>query len=476
LAGTAPERDRKGTAAVLAVEVISTEELGDRSYVVHDGDVAVVIDPQRDIDRVEEVLGRLGLTCELVLETHMHNDYVSGGLELSRRTGARYGVAAVEPVHFDRLGIVDRDELAAGSLKIRAMATPGHTDGHMSYVVEDVLDVVEDGVQDGGTSAVFTGGSLLYGSVGRTDLVDPDRTEELTRAQYHSVRRLADQLDGCTPVFPTHGFGSFCSSGSAVGGERSTVAVERQRNDALVIDDEDRFVKTLIAGLTAYPGYYARMGPINRRGPEPVDLSIPEPVDVATLVARIAAGEWVVDLRTHTAFAAGHLGGTIGVPLGPLFTTYLGWVLPDDMPLTLLGESEQQVAAAVRQLVRIGIDRPGASTMAGSGLTTAGTRLAHYPVRTFDDLRRTPDAMVVDVRLDHERRLGFVAGSHHVPLHQLLDRIDELPEGQLWVHCAAGYRAAIAASLLERSGRDVVLIYDDALNAGFSPGTASSDP
>jgi glyoxylase-like metal-dependent hydrolase (beta-lactamase superfamily II)/rhodanese-related sulfurtransferase len=450
----------EGNAPVLSVEVISTEELGDRSYVAHDGELAVVIDPQRDIDRVEEVLSDRGLTCELVLETHMHNDYVTGGLELSRLTGARYGVAASETVGFERLSVSDGDELTVGSLTVRAVATPGHTDGHTSYVVTDIE----------GSSAVFTGGSLLYGSVGRTDLVDPSRTEELTRSQYRSVRNLADQLDESTPVFPTHGFGSFCSSGAAVGGEQSTVGVERRRNDALVIDDEDQFVKALVAGLTAYPSYYARMGPINRRGPEPVDLSLPELADAAVLVQRISAGEWVVDLRTHTAFVTAYLGGTIGIPLGPFFTTYLGWLLPDDMPLTLLGESVAQIAAARRQLVRIGIDRPGASTEVSPERLAALSGLGQYAVKTFDDLRGVPEAVVVDVRLDHERQLGFVDGSHHIPLHQLLDRMDDLPEGVVWVHCAAGYRAAIAASLLDRSGRDVVLIYDDALASGLAPG------
>jgi glyoxylase-like metal-dependent hydrolase (beta-lactamase superfamily II)/rhodanese-related sulfurtransferase len=434
---------------VLTVEVISTEELGDRSYVVHDGQSAAVIDPQRDIDRIQETLTRSGLVCDLVLETHVHNDYVSGGLELARRTGARYGVAAVESVQFDRLGISDGDEIPMGSLRVRAVATPGHTEGHLSYIVEDT----------GGDTAVFTGGSLLYGSVGRTDLVDPSRTEELTRAQYRSVRSLVERLDDTTPVFPTHGFGSFCSSGAAVGGEQATVGDERRRNDALVIDDEDRFVETLVAGLTAYPSYYVRMAPINRRGPEPVDLSMPEPVDGAVLVDRIRAGEWVVDLRTHTAFAAEHLRGSVGVPLGPLLTTYLGWILPDDAPLTLLGESEDQVLGAMRQLTRIGIDRPDAATGVPRTLVP-GSELGRYPVKTFDDLQLAPDAVVVDVRLDHERRLGFLPGSHHVPLHHLPAHMGDLPDGQLWVHCAAGYRAAIAASLLDRSGRDVVLIYD----------------
>lgn len=448
---------------MLEVEIVTTEELGDRSYVVHDGTIAVVIDPQRDIDRIEAVLAAKDLACELVLETHVHNDYVSGGLELSRRTGAAYGVAVTEELEFERLALADGDELAAGELRIHAVATPGHTEGHMSYVIED----------GEGSTAAFTGGSLLYGSVGRTDLVDPDRTDELTRAQYRSVRHLAGLLKDETPVFPTHGFGSFCSSGSAVGGVRSTVGAERERNDALVIDDEDEFVASLVAGLTAYPSYYARMAPMNRRGPGPVDLSLPEPVDAEQLAERIGAGEWVVDLRTCTAFAADHLGGTIGIPLGPLFVTYLGWLLPDGMPLTLLGESSEQITAAQRQLVRIGIDRPLATTMRSPREITAGTGLRRYPTATFEDLERSPDAVVLDVRLDGERRLGFAVGSSHLPLHVLLEHLDDVPDGQVWVHCVSGYRAAIAASLLDRAGRDVVLI-DDHIDR--APSTFSRPP
>lgn len=153
------------------VEVVSTEELGDRSYVAHDGETALVVDPQRDIDRVESLLADLGLRCTLVLETHVHNDYVSGGLELAARTGATYVLSADDTVAFERHGVADGDELHVGRLRVTVVATPGHTDGHISYVVDD----------GEGTSVAFTGGSLLYGSVGRTDLVDPQRTDELTR-------------------------------------------------------------------------------------------------------------------------------------------------------------------------------------------------------------------------------------------------------------------------------------------------------
>ncbi|MGA2932155.1 MAG: MBL fold metallo-hydrolase, partial [Acidimicrobiales bacterium] len=239
------------------VEVLATDELGDRSYVAHDGQAAVVIDPQRDIDRVESVLTELGLRCTLVLETHIHNDYVSGGLELAARTGAVYVVAGTEEVAFDRWAVSDGDELAAGRMTVKVVATPGHTEGHLSYIVSD----------QEGCPVVFSGGSLLFGSVGRTDLVDPDRIHELTRAQYRSARRLVALVPDDTALYPTHGFGSFCSTGAAVGDPSSTIGLERQRNDAFVTDDEDDFVGALVARLTTYPSYYAHMAPLNRAGP-----------------------------------------------------------------------------------------------------------------------------------------------------------------------------------------------------------------
>jgi glyoxylase-like metal-dependent hydrolase (beta-lactamase superfamily II) len=250
------------------VDIISTDELGDRSYIAHDGDVAVVIDPQRDIDRIEAALAERGLRCVVVAETHIHNDYVSGGLELARRRGATYLVAAADRVHFERQAVSDGDEVHAGRLNVKVVATPGHTDGHVAFVVSD----------GEGPPVVFTGGSLLYGSVGRTDLVDPARTDELTRAQHHSARHLADLLSDDVAIYPTHGFGGFCSSGSSTSDTDSTIGIERGRNDALVIDSEVDFVARLVAGLSVFPRYYAHMGARNRDGANPVDLSPPAPI------------------------------------------------------------------------------------------------------------------------------------------------------------------------------------------------------
>jgi glyoxylase-like metal-dependent hydrolase (beta-lactamase superfamily II)/rhodanese-related sulfurtransferase len=440
---------------VVDVAVVQTNELGDRSYIAHDGRVAIVVDPQRDLDRLQAVLDEHGLACAMVLETHVHNDYISGGLQLARRHDAPYALNAADPVAFDRQGITDGDEFVVGDMRVRVVATPGHTDTHLAYVI----------TSGDGAAAVFTGGSVLYGSVGRTDLVDPDRTEELTRAQYRSAQRLADLLDDDARIFPTHGFGSFCSSGSAAGGEDSTMGQEKIRNDALTAADEDTFVARLFAGLTAYPAYYAHMGARNRAGAGPIDLSPPEQVTPAELQKRISAGEWVVDLRDRTAYAAEHLTGTIGIALGQQFATYLGWLIPWGTPLTLIGESEKQIADAQRQLVRIGIDRPDGGAVGKPQQLADGHHTRGYRRVTFADLSAAQLAgdpvTVLDVRRDDERAKGGIPGSAHIPLHSLLNRLGEVPAGPLWVHCATGFRASIAASLLDRAGHDVVFIDEE---------------
>jgi rhodanese-related sulfurtransferase len=342
-------------------------------------------------------------------------------------------------------------------MSVRVVATPGHTDHHLSYVVSD----------GDGPPVVFSGGSLLHGSVGRTDLVDPARTEELAHAQYHSAHRLAALLPAEAGVFPTHGFGSFCSAGSPTQGPQGTLADELKGNDALTEPDVNRFVERLVAGLTAYPAYYAHMGARNRGGPEPIDLTAPELVDPARLRDRITAGEWVVDLRDRTAYAADHVAGTIGIGLTTQFATWLGWLIPWCTPLTLIGDTAEKVADAQRQLVRIGIDHlAGHAIGTPADLATPDERCS-YPVVSFDDLaRRDPaDGIVLDVRRDDEWAAGHIPGAVHIPLHDLLTRLGEVPQERLWVHCAVGYRASIASGLLDRAGHDVCCIDDEFAHA-----------
>ncbi|MGE0793968.1 MAG: rhodanese-like domain-containing protein [Acidimicrobiia bacterium] len=434
------------------VRIVETPGLGDRSYLVTDGEVAVAIDPQRDIDRIFAVADGIPITH--VFETHIHNDYVTGGLALARRCGATYVVNAEDPVDFERHGIRDGELISTGALAITAIHTPGHTPTHLAYAV----------AVEGETIAVFTGGSVLFGAMGRTDLVDPTRTEELTRAQHRSAHRLAAELPDETVVYPTHGFGSFCSA-TETKGDESTIGKEKLQNNALT-KSEDAFVAELMAGLTAYPRYYAQMAPLNLAGPGEPDLSMPQPVNPAVLQHRLEHGEWVVDLRARQAYAAGHVPGTVAIELADPFATYLGWTVPWDVPITLIGDDPGQVLEARRQLVRIGIDRlAGAAIGEPSSLTPSG-EISSYRRATFADLAaeravRGDEIVVLDVRRPDEWREAHVDGAVHIPFYELRGHQHEVPDGEVWVHCKSGYRASIGASLMDCAGRDVVHIDDD---------------
>ncbi|HSK26098.1 MAG TPA: MBL fold metallo-hydrolase [Jiangellales bacterium] len=436
-----------------SVEILETPNLGDRSYVVHAGGRAAVVDPQRDVDRVLAIVEEHGLTVESVLETHLHNDYVTGGLELARRLRADYVVPALARVGYDRTPAADADAFQVGDLAWRVLHTPGHTPHHVSYAVS----------LDGTDRAVFTGGSLLLGSVGRPDLVSPELTEGLAHDQWRSARRLVAELDPAADVHPTHGFGSFCSA-TPTTAEPSTLGEQRRANPALVQDEED-FVRDLLAGLDVYPAYYRYMGPANAEGPPPVDLS-PAPTATAEEVARrLAAGEWVVDLRARRVHAAGHLPGSLSFDGSGNVVTYLGWLMPWGSPVTLLGDDPGVLAEVQRDLARIGIDRPASASAGGPAEWAGGRATEVTSVRDFAALAQArddrDDVSVVDLRRLSEWEESHIDGATPLPLHELPDRLDDLPDGELWAHCESGFRAAVGASLIRRTGREVVLVDDD---------------
>jgi glyoxylase-like metal-dependent hydrolase (beta-lactamase superfamily II)/rhodanese-related sulfurtransferase len=390
----------------------------------------VVIDPQRDTGRITALAGQEGVRITHIAETHIHNDYISSGLALSRATGAAYLVNGAGPVRFDRQPVADGDVIQVGpAIRLRVVATPGHTFTHLSYVLESA----------GQVAGVFTGGSLLFGSGGRPDLLGPESTLTLARAQHASARRLAGELPDSAQVFPTHGFGSFCAATQAQA-TASTIGREKQVNTALTLG-EHAYVETLLAGLDAYPAYYAHMGPANLAGPgRAADLSPPGRADPAEIRRRISAGEWVVDLRDRVAFAAGFVPGTFCFSLDGSFASYLGWVLPWGTPLTLLGETPQQVRL---RLAKFG------------DLAAAGQQ----------------DAVVLDVRRDLEWAGGHVAGAVHIPFSELPRRAGEIPPGEVWVYCRTGYRSTVAASILAAAGRRVISIddeFDHAEGAGLT--------
>jgi glyoxylase-like metal-dependent hydrolase (beta-lactamase superfamily II)/rhodanese-related sulfurtransferase len=456
------------TTVVLSPTVIAidTPTLGDRSYLAHDGQVALVVDPQRDIDRVMQLADEAGVRITHVLETHLHNDYVTGGLALARVTGAAYYVNADDDVAYARTPVRDGDVIEVSpTMRVRAIATPGHTFTHLSYALES-RETPADPVASVG---VFTGGSLLFGTTGRPDLLGEDDADALAHHQYASVHRLANELPSDAHVLPTHGFGSFCSPGAAGDATASTIGVEKEQNPALT-QDEATWVEQTLSSLDAYPAYYAYMTPTNSAGPDAPDLTPPAVADRATIADRIAAGEWVVDLRTRSAFAAGHVHGTLNFGLDGQFATYVGWLIPWGAPITVLGESAEEVAEAQLELVRIGIDRlAGAATGGPDNWTDAPPEA--FERALFADLaqvRHHRAVVVLDVRRAQEFKASHIDGAVNIPIHTVLDRLADVPHGEVWVHCAAGYRASIAASILAAHGRHVVAV-DDSFDENAAP-------
>ena len=436
------------------VVTLETPELGDRSYLVHDGRDGFVLDPQRDIERVLEAAKEAGVTIRAVAETHIHNDYVTGGYELATQLQVPYYVNEADEVSFERSGVKDGSLITIGSLSVEVVATPGHTRNHLSYVVSD----------GSGEGVVLSGGSMLFGSVGRTDLISAELTEPLAKAQFNSVRRLVAKFPENYGVFPTHGFGSFCSSVATTGGSSSTLGQERLHNIAFKFDDEELFAKTIIAGLTAYPKYYAHMGRLNSAGPRAPKFELPILQSANDIYARIERGEWIIDMRSRRDFAKAHISGTYNIEFGSSFTTFFGWVVPFDAEITLMAEDISKFERARVDLSRIGFDNIRNAVIGDvSLLTNEKMPASSYEILSFADLENIDDDyLIIDVRRHDEWNDRFIEGAQHVPLELVhAFRTSLSDEDVHLVHCQSGYRASIAASLIDAAGKKVCLIDDD---------------
>jgi hydroxyacylglutathione hydrolase len=435
----------------LAVTQIETPGLGDNSYVVRVGDEVAVVDPQRDLDRIETAMGDGRLVA--VLETHVHNDYVSGGPALARRHGAVYAVPAEAGYRTEHRPLAEGDEIAVGGLRLRALRTPGHTPHHTSYLLVDGDAVL----------AVFSGGCVMVGACGRTDLVSPDLTEELTRAQYRSAARIGALADPTT-IAPTHGAGSFCAASAAASETWTTVGRERTRNPAFLAAGEDDFVRGQLSGLLAYPAYYAHMAELNRGGPDGWAPAPPADLDPEEVERRVAGGAVLVDGRSRHAFAAGHVPGSVNIELDPSFSTYIGWLFPFRSRLVLVLAPGQDAVEAVRQCARIGIETVEGVLAGGvDAWTASGRRLESYPVTDVDGMeaaRHDGGVRTLDVRQPLEWADGHVPGATHIHVADLPARVGELDgvKEPIYVYCRTGHRAAMAASLLAGGGLDAVLV------------------
>jgi len=429
------------------IRQVLTESLGDSTYLLTHQETGIVVDPQRDIDRFERLIVDSGTELRLVLETHLHNDYISGGPDLASRAGVELVLPAGAAPAYRHRPAFHMEDIELGDLVIRPIHTPGHTPEHTSYLV----------LVAGEPMAVFSGGSLLVGSAGRPDLLGPERAETLARLQYGSIHRIA-VLPHQVGVYPTHGQGSYCTT-TIASGPTSTVGVEKKDNPALAYPDEDSFVEGQLAALGPWPAYYAHMAPANVFGVPPLELR-EVPILTKDDYEQAIPTAIVVDARPLERFAAGHLLGSLAIALGDSFGTWVGWVLPYQAPLILVLDPDQDLDEAQRQLGRIGFDKIQGVIR---DLSEWDVDLESHRVVDLSEFTKAVEAgaQVLDVRSPIDWADGTIPGSTlaYVPDVALATPVGLDQGREVWVACESGYRANLAASVLEVRGfRPVVLI------------------
>jgi hydroxyacylglutathione hydrolase len=431
----------------LVLHAVVDVGLGNSSYLLDLGDgSALAVDASRDLRGLDEAAAKAGLRIRFAADTHLHADFVTGATELARRDRALILASAAGGRAYPHHGLRDGDEVDLGGLALRVLATPGHTDEHVVFEI----------LEEGRTLGLFTGGSLIVGSAARTDLVDPDRTEELARAQYRSLQRLALFGDDVA-VWPTHGAGSFCAA--PAGSERtSTVGAERSRNQLLGAPDEDTFVRLLVGSLGAYPPYFRRLGEVNRRGPAPVGRGDVPALSPAAITRAQADGAELVDVRPVRDFASAHIPGSLSVPLRPAFATWLGWLVDLDRPVVIVRNPDQDLDDVRWQAAKIGHDNLVGQVPDG----LEAWRTSDNPTNSIGLVG--PDSLgnqrVLDIREPVEYAAGHLPHARNLPLGDLPGRTEEVPGQPTVVMCGHGERAMGAASLLARAGHTDLVVLD----------------
>jgi hydroxyacylglutathione hydrolase len=416
------------------------EGLGNSAYLADLGDGrGLAVDASRDLRTLRQAASRRGLRVAFAADTHLHADFLTGAVQLAADEGATVLASAASHRSFPHTALADGDEVDLGGLTLRALATPGHTDEHLSYLLLDGRRVL----------GVFTGGSLIVGSAARTDLLGADRAEELARAQYRSLRRLT-ALPDATPVWPTHGAGSFCSA--PPGAARvTTIGAEKAANQLLAAPDADTFARQLLASLGSYPAYFAHLAEANRHGPAPL-TSAPglAPLTPAAVRSVLGKGGLVIDARPIADFAAGHIPGAVSLPLREQFATWLGWLVPGGVPLAFVLDDGQDPAEVAWQALKIGYEQLAGQLEGGMSAWAAdGGHAEQTELVTADRIDGRP---VLDVRQAAEYASGHIPGAAHIELGDLPGRAPAAP-GRAVVMCGHGERAMTAASLLQQAGR-----------------------
>jgi hydroxyacylglutathione hydrolase len=451
---TIVERGLEEAGVGIDVTPLVDEGLGNSAYLVDLGDGrGLVIDASRDLRPVRATADKQGLQVAYAVDTHLHADFLTGAVQLAADDGAQVIASARGGREFPHVGLDDGDEVDLGGLRLRALFTPGHTDEHLAYLLLNGQTPV----------GVFSGGSLIVGSAARTDLLGPDRTDELTRAQYRSLHRLATLADDVA-VWPTHGAGSFCSA-PAADRRTTTIGAEKASNPLLAAPDEDAFVTALLGSLGSYPDYFSRLGELNRRGPAVLDAASAgrlEPLPVSAVQQLQDSGAVLVDVRPVADFSNGHIPGAVSIPLRTQFASWLGWLAPPGTPLLVVRNEDQDPEEIAWQACKVGYDQLAGELVGGmSAWRAVGAPTSRVPLVTAEQLSAMAaegNVEVLDVRQDSEFRAGHVPGARHVELGTLAERAAHLPPRPTVVMCGHGERAMGAASLLARAGRSEVAV------------------
>ncbi len=423
---------------MFTVEAVPAPELGNASFLVADRDrgVALVIDPLRDVAPYLRIADRLGVKVTNALDTHLHNDFVSGRRELQAAAGTDIG--ELTPGH----------ELRLGDLTLQALHTPGHTPDHLSYLLVDRER----------PRALFSGGAVMIGAIARTDLFGPHLAVRLALEALRTLQVRLRGLPDDIAVFPTHGNGSFCGTGGHSGHE-TTLGHERATNPFFQTTEVMQFLARAL-NQQRYPAYYRDMAAINLAGPKllGLDPAPPKKLSADAVGALIDEGAAVVDVRQGRDYDKGHIPGSYSVGLDGPFSAWVGWLVPRGRTIVLAGGTDAQHREAQRQLHRIGFDSVAGALDGGMDAWNAGGReLSTFETVDVEDMAAwilsAEPMTVVDARDEHEWSGGHVPGAVHIYVPDVPYRAAEIPpEAPVAVHCASGYRAGIAASLLEQAG------------------------
>lgn len=424
---------------MFTVQPFASPELGNASFLIADPDlgVAAVIDPVRDVDSYLSYAEQHGLRITNAIDTHLHNDFVSGARELKASTGTD-----IKPLEIDA-------QYRVGTVTIRALHTPGHTPDHKSYLL----------LEAGQPRALFSGGAVMVGGIARTDLSGPHYAIGLALEAFRTLQVRLRGLPDDVAVYPTHGSGSFCGvSGGA--GHQTTLGQERTTNPFFLTTELMPFLARIL-DQHRYPAYYADMAQLNRTGLPllgrsplpPPSLSADETADL------MAAGAAVIDVRPGPEYDSAHIPGSYCIPLrsGP-FSAWVGWLVSRERSIVLVGGKIADYTEAQRQLHRIGFDRIVGSMDGGmDAWVTSGRALSEFATASIEDMAQwilNGERMtLVDARDDHEWAKGHAPGAVHMYVPDIPHHATEIPaDAPVAVHCAMGYRAGIAASLLEQAG------------------------